>query len=109
MKANLDTKTALAVVLILQMLIVRTPSVVLLRGTSLPTKQVKKKESFPKLQIAHNESDKLRINGWRMSPADVDRIHNEGRKLKVVCKSVSGQVGEFRRVESERAEQINIK
>lgn len=88
MKATPATKTALAAVFILQMLIAPAPSVVLLRSTPMPSKQVKKRESFPKLQIAHNESDKLRINGWRMNPADVDRIHNEGRKLKVVCKAI---------------------
>ena len=89
MKAHPISKTAIAVVFVLQMLITSTPGVVLLRGSKPLQKKVKKRESFPKLNIAHNESDKLRINGWRMNPSDVDRIHNEGRKLKVLCKCFS--------------------
>jgi len=86
MKISPLMQTSMALTILLSLLISPLSAVVLLRGNTTPTKQVKKRESFPKLNFAHNESDKLRINGWRMSPSDVSRIHNEGRRLNLVCK-----------------------
>ena len=88
MKISLFIKTSIQVTLVLSLLISPFSAVVLLRGTPTPQKKVKKHESFPDLKFAHNESDKLRINGFRMNPSDVSRIHNEGRRLNLVCKNL---------------------
>lgn len=86
MKVSFMMKTIIAAGLIVSLLLSPLSGVVLLRGTSGPKKQVKKNEHYPTLDIAHNESDRLKINGWRMSPSDVEKIRREGRELKVTCK-----------------------
>ena len=84
MKVSMTIKNI--AVLTLALLISSSTSVVLLKGSSIPNKQVKKRVRYPSLNITNNESNKLRINGWRMNPTDADRISKEGRNLKVQCK-----------------------
>jgi hypothetical protein len=86
MKGKLSQKSLTVLGLILGLLTSPLTPVVLLRGTSAPQKRVKTKVKYPNLVTTHSESDKLRINGWKMEPSDVERIRNEGRRLKVTCK-----------------------
>lgn len=86
MKVIFTLKVVLISAFALNILISPLSAVVLLRSSSLPKKRVKKRLKYPQMDMAHAESDKLRINGFRMNPTDADRIFKEGRNLKVECK-----------------------